>query len=287
MDNKNNYFIMGAVVFVAVLAAGLLLGTLSPQGQNALLAQDSAKSNMYAASVPQGGAIKSASGAEFASTSYGSVIDRKLITVSGSVVKTAAPEEALIEFSVETLDKSASESQKKNADLSAKVRDALKAIGVEEANIKTTSYTLYEEFQWDEFSRKSISSGYRTSNTIEVKILDLSNTGKVIDAAVKAGVNRVSGVTFTLSKESEAQLRTQALKDAAQSAKEKAQSIAAGFGVGVGGLYSASEGYSYVPVYRNLNYAKDAAAEAGGFDTPITPGDVKLTVNVDAQFEIV
>lgn len=211
--------------------------------------------------------------------------DRRLLSVSGSVTKSAAPDRAVVTLSVETLDKSASVSQGENARISDSVRKALAAAGVADSDIKTVSYTLNEEFEWNDMAKKSESKGYRASNSIEVNVQDLSNVGKVIDAAVKGGANRVSSIEFSLSREKENELRTAALLEASANAKARAQSIAKGFGVAVGNLWYANEGYSYVPVYTN--FAKGASPMAAdGYDTPITAGDVKVTVSVDAQFEI-
>lgn len=210
----------------------------------------------------------------------------RLISVSGTITKTASPELAYVMLSVETLDKSASKSQSDNAVLAGKVMDALKNAGIDEKDIETASYSVHEEFQWNASTRKSESIGYRTTNSIQATVRDLSKVGGVIDAAVQAGANSVSGVRFALTKETEAELRTLALQEASVNARAKAQSIATGLGISVGQVYSASENSSYSTPYYAKSYAMDAAGGAESAPTPITPGDIEFSATVSVQFEI-
>src|SRR3989344_4001019 len=219
MHNGKDYAIMAIVVVVAVVAGGLLLGGISQQSAGNY-------ANMkYAPAMMSGAQALSATSAS-SYPGYPWASDRRLISSSGSVAKAYTPDEATLSFSVETLSKDASESQAKNAEISAKVRNAIKALGIADDDIQTSSYTLYPEYQWDEFTKKSEPIGYRTSNSIQITVRDFSLTGKVIDAAVDAGVNRVDNISFTLSKQKEAQVRADLLAQAASTAKSKAELIA-------------------------------------------------------------
>lgn len=208
----------------------------------------------------------------------------RLISVSGTITKTASPELAYVTLSIETIGKSASKSQSDNAVLANKVMDALRNAGIAAEDIETAAYNLREEFEWNESLRKSESVGYRTTNSITAKVRNLNNVGSVIDVAVQAGANSVSGVSFALTKETEAELKTAALQEAAANAQAKAQSIASGLGIGVGQVYSASESSSYVVPYYAKNYAMESAGAAA--PTPISPGEIEFTATVSVQFEI-
>ncbi len=214
---------------------------------------------------------------------------KRLVSVTGKVIKSVSPDQAIIVFSVETLDKSASKSQSDNAKTTTDVLNALKAAGVAEQDIKTVGYNLNEEFEWNETTRKSESTGYRTSHSIQVTLHDLTQTGKVVDAAAQAGANRVNSVTFSLSNAKEDELRTQALQEAAQNARTKATSIATGLGVTLGQVFSASESSSYsTPYYydRMEKTMAGAAQDSAVPSTPITSGDVEFSAMVSVQFEI-
>ncbi len=210
----------------------------------------------------------------------------RLISVSGTVTKTAGPEIAYISLSIETLDKSASKSQSDNAVLANEVMAALESLGIPSDDIETSSYNLREEWEWNDELRKSESIGYKTSNTIRVTVRDLDSVGSVVDAAVSAGANRVDSVSFALTKQTQSDLKTAALKEAAENAREKAQSIASGLGVNVGQVYSASESSVYSVPYYSRSYAVEAEDAAGMAPTPITPGDIEFSATVSVQFEI-
>lgn len=220
----------------------------------------------------------------FAADEAGNAV--RLISVSGTIAKTASPELAYVTVSVQTLDKSASKSQSDNAVIATRVMDALKGAGIAADDIETASYSVNEEFQWNESLRKSESVGYRTTNSITVTVRDLDKVGSTIDAAVQAGANSVSGVSFGLTKQTQSALKTAALKEAAENAKEKAQSIASGLGIGVGQVYSASESSSYITPYYARNYAMDSAGASESVPTPVTPGDIEFSATVSVQFEI-
>lgn len=287
MSEKNVWILPVALVVAAlVIVVGFNLSSLVQQKNGGELAQVQLPSylNKGSSAVSEGTASFAGDGTiSFAADSAGNTT--RLVSVSGTITKTASPELAIVTFGVETLDKSASKSQFDNAALANKVMDALKAAGIDIKDIETASYSVQEDFQWNETLRKSESIGYRTTNNIQVKVRDLAKVGSVIDVAVEAGANHVNGVSFALTKETEASLQTQALQEAAANAKAKAQGIAAGLGISVGAVYSASESSSYVVPYYAKNYAMDSASGASA-PTPVTPGDIEYSATVNVQFEI-
>jgi len=288
-QKSNKLWLIPALLAVAALivAVGLNINALSPKTQDSgkeVIVQIPSYLSKNQSPGLDNTLLPSSNDGVISLAADDSGNSKRLISVTGTVSKTAAPDKAEIILSVETLDKSAAKSQSDNAELSQKVRDALKAAGVDDADIKTSSYNLYEDFQWNESLRKSESIGFKTVNSIQVTVKDLSKTGSVIDAAVQAGANSVSSVSFSLNKQGELELRNAALQEAAANAKTKAQNIATGLGISVGQVFSASESSNYyTPVYRSYDMAAGVAESA---TTPITPGDVEYSVSVSVQFEI-
>jgi len=210
----------------------------------------------------------------------------KTLSVSGSVTKMVTPDKVDIVLSVETLDKLASKSQSNNALIAEAVRKALSDAGVNNSDIKTISYSVYEDFEWNGVLEKSVSVGYRTSNQIQVTLTDITKAGKVVDAAVGAGANRVSSIAFGLSDAKELEVRKTALADASATAKTKANSIASGLGITIGKVYSISESsYGYTPNYKEYDVMA-SSAEGAAPKTPISAGDVEVNATVSVQFEI-
>jgi len=212
--------------------------------------------------------------------------DLKTLNVSGSVTKNVSPDKVDIVLSVETLDKSAQKSQSDNAVIADKVRAALSAAGVASTDIKTVSYSENEDFEYNDVTKKSDSIGFRTINSIQVTLKDVTKAGFVVDAAVGAGANRVSSIAFGLTDAKELEVRKAALQQASNVAKVKADSIAAGLGVAVGKVHSISESsFYYAPNYANYDTSLAGNAVAKTV-TPITSGDIAVDASVSVEFEI-
>ncbi len=289
MKNMKDYALMAAVVAVAVVAGGLVLNGLQPQAPAYIVdtayapSGGSAESSGYARST-----FDSITPAASSAYPYPWPEEKRTISSSGTVAKSFAPDEVKIMFSVETLDRSATQSQIMNADISKKVREALRAAGVADDDIETSSYRLTPTNEWNDFTRKYELKGYTTSNSITVTLKDTTMTGKVIDAGVRSGVNKVSSVYFQLSTSAQTKAKAELLAQAASAAKDKAERIASGLGARIVRLQSAGEGYSYVPAY-NTYYARDAGgtmSESAAPETPISAGDIVVTVSVNAVFEV-
>lgn len=281
--------ILGAALLIVIGLAVWMPGFTTPNGQTApqdIVANVPGNWNAAENSKTIGSVADYTGTLSFAADETGTI--KRLISVTGSVTKTVTPDQAIITLSVETLDKSASKSQSDNANTSTAVVNALKAAGVADADLKTVGYSLNEEFEWNEISRKSESTGYRTTHTYQVTLHDLTKTGSIIDAASNAGANRIQQVSFTLSQAKEDELRIEALKDASQNARTKAESIGTGLGIALGQVYSASENsnYSTPYYYKTMGVAEGMMDSAPAPSTPIQVGDVEFTATVSVQFEI-
>jgi uncharacterized protein YggE len=209
-----------------------------------------------------------------------------LLSVSSTVTKEFAPDMAEIVLSVVTTKDTASESQAENAEKANAVITALKLVGVRDNQIETTGYRVNQQYEWDRDVEKSVPTGYKTTNTIKITLDNLNIVGSVVDAAVKAGANDVSSISFTLSENAQMQAKNEVLQEAAMYAKSKAQNIASGLNVVIGEVHSISEtSYNYYPNYRSYDMIESAVA--GSVEpTPVSPSDVSISATVSVQFEI-
>ena len=194
----------------------------------------------------------------------------------------AAPDRATILFSVETRGATAAEASGQNAEKQQAVIAALRAAGLGEAQVKTVSYTIDPEMQYEEVSRRSRVIGYIARNTVSAEVRDLATMGRVIDAAVRAGSNGVSSLNFW-STEREA-LRLEALQGAMARACREAQAMATAAGGSLGPLMQASTSDYQTPYPQPVQMMR---AEAAAADTPIVPGDVSVRVNVQTRWYFV
>jgi len=209
-----------------------------------------------------------AGGADAATTATTSTGDT--VTVNGTGTVTAVPDQAEFDFTVQTKATTAAAALSRNGTDTKAVIAAVEGTGVPDANIQTTDVSLDPVMSNDGTSIV----GYTASDSIAVTKLSIAKAGSVVDAAVGAGANSVSGPSLTLS--SQDALYNDALKAAVAQARTKAQALADAAGRTLGDVVSIVEGGGQVP----LPFAVGAAAPKAG--TPIQPGteDVQATVTV-------
>src|SRR4051794_24104290 len=159
----------------------------------------------------------------------------KTITVTGNGSVTAVPDRATFGFSIETRAKTASAALTQNSADATAVIAALKDAGVTSANIQTSQVSLNPQTSQD----GTTIVGYAASNSVTVRTA-LASAGKIVDAAVGAGANGVSGPNLDVS--DQASLYRDALHKAVDNAKLKAQALADATGLSLGAVLTVTEG---------------------------------------------
>lgn len=203
--------------------------------------------------------------------------DPKTISLTGSGSASAQADQASINLGVQITSESASDAISENADSMTAVIEAIKALGVSEDDIVTTSYSVYPQYDWTESGR--VFKGYTVTNLVQVTVKDLDIVGDVIDAAAVAGANQINGISFELSDAKREELKTNAYIAAMGDAQDKADVIAETLGLTITGVQSVNE-YSYTPV-RSYEYAESVAMDgAKSFSTPIVSGELSVTVSI-------
>lgn len=223
------------------------------------------------------------------------------VTASGDVY--AEPDLARVTIGVVTEAATSTEAMNDNAEAMSKVIDAIKGLGIDEKDIRTSTVSLQPkyEYQYPTSARSpdspdkavppmpsptpptSLSTkivGYTATNTVTVTVRDLSKVGKVIDEGYSGGANQIQGVSFMLSDEKGADVYKDALKKAVAEAKDKASVIADAAGISDYKLKTISENSQYIPLAYDTMGRSAAAGMAAMAPTPISPGQNKVTANV-------
>jgi uncharacterized protein YggE len=181
----------------------------------------------------------------------------KTITVSGDGSVTAVPDRATFNFSIETRAKTASAALTQNSADATAVIAALKDAGITSANIQTSQVSLNPQTSQD----GTTIVGYAASNSVTVRTA-LTTAGKIVDAAVGAGANGVSGPSLDVSDQTS--LYRDALHKAVDNAKLKAQALADATGLSLGSVLTVTEGGSATPFpISDKMSAAGAPIEAG------------------------
>ncbi|PYS50237.1 MAG: hypothetical protein DMG13_21570, partial [Acidobacteria bacterium] len=125
--------------------------------------------------------------------------------------------------------------------------------------------------------------GYSASNVVTVRLEDLSLIGPVIDAGLKAGANQLEGVQFGLRNDLPS--REQALRQAVNEARSKAQIMADALGVKLIDVLEVLEGgISVAPLNGTIGRLTVAAMDA--VPTPVSAGQLEVHANVTIRYRI-
>lgn len=211
------------------------------------------------------------------------------ITVSDTGTVYAKPDLALTTFSVITEAETVAEAMNGNTEKMNAVIDSVKEQGVEEKDLKTTSFNIYPRYEWHEKETcippcpqgKRVLVGYEVRQSLQVKIRNLDKVGTIIQVGTDAGAGQVSDLQFTIDKQDE--LKKQAREQAIEKAKTKARELASQLGVNLVRISNFSES-SIVPRYYGLEKIAVPGAEE---ETPqIEIGENKIEVTVTITYEI-
>jgi uncharacterized protein YggE len=194
----------------------------------------------------------------------------RVITTSGVGSVTTVPDRAHFSFGVQIQARTASQALENSDAQLRRVVAALRGAGVAPADIQTEQ--VYLSPRTSEDGGEIL--GYTAVSSVSVRVRDLGRAGAVVDAAVGAGANQVSGPALTRS-DQEALYRN-ALRDAYADARAKAQALASAAGVTLGNVTAVVEGGGVMPVAEG----RDAAT------TAIEPGTQELQATVTVTFAV-
>lgn len=202
------------------------------------------------------------------------------VSATGEVRR--VPDVAIITAGVVTKAATAELALQQTATRMQRVRTALKAAGIQDRDIQTSSVSLNPEYRYENNQAPQL-TGYTASNQVTVRFRDIARSGKILDALVAQGANQINGPTLTI--------------DQPEAALDEARSRAIAAGKARADLYARSMGMRVVRVV--------AVSESGGFAPPppppmpmmmqargerdstnIDPGEQKLQVNLAMTFEL-
>ena len=195
------------------------------------------------------------------------------------------PDRAQVLIGVQTRAATAAQAGADNARKTRAVIDAVKARGIPAAQIATSEYNLYPEYdpQPREGPQLPRVIGYVANNTVRIEVRQLDQVGPVIDAALAAGANMVNTIQFFASNVDVA--RRAALAEAVVRARADADALAKAAGGSLGALLELNTQSPPVRPYpAERAMMRLSAADA---QTPIEPGQQTLAVWVSGRWAFV
>ena len=206
------------------------------------------------------------------------------IWVSGNGKVMVTPDIVTLRLGIEAQEATVAEAQARAAEAMDRVMAALVDNGVAEKDIQTQYFSIRQVTKWDREKEKEIVVGYRVTNKVNVRIREIDKAGVIIDAVAYSGgdLTRIDSIGFSVDDPSAyyEEARQKAMADA----RTKAEQLADLGGVKLGKPTYISEG-TVIPPYPRALYEK-AGAVAVPDETPISPGEIEISLTVQVVYAI-
>lgn len=215
------------------------------------------------------------------------------ITVNGEGEAFAIPDIASFSFSVSEDGKTASEAQAAVTKKMDAILEALKELGIEEKDIKTSDYSFYPKYVYTPIyciaapcpGGKQTQDGYTASHSVSVKVRETEKAGQALSVAGENGAANLSSIMFTVDDQDK--IVDEARAEAIADAKKKAQMLADELGVKLVRVmgYSDNQGGGPIPYFREAGMGGDMASFQAKVPT-LPTGENKVSVTVSVTYEI-
>ena len=204
------------------------------------------------------------------------------INVTGEGRVSAAPDIATIRLGVRVEAATVEEARERAAQLQTAVVDAVKGNGIENRDVQTSNFSIQPVYSGD--PTRSIRA-YAVTNTLSLKVRELTSLSKVIDDATRAGSTSttVQGLSFGIDEPE--QLKAAARELAIEQAKQRAEDTARVAGVSLGKPISISEGY-HGGSFDGAAQASAPRTSTADTPTPIESGELDVVVTVQMVYRI-
>jgi hypothetical protein len=208
------------------------------------------------------------------------------IRVAGSGSAEAEPNQGVVRVTVVATAADAATARQRLAANTSRMREALRAAGVDEGQITTRRYDIYQDRRRPREDGEEPRVQYRAMHAFEITVSETDRVGPVIDTAVQNGATEVDDVQFTLTAERRRELERDARQAAMADAREKARSLAGESNLTVTGVKVIRTSASGAPrPYQGGAAATETPAPTAAPDTDLESGPVTVVTSVEVVYE--
>lgn len=210
---------------------------------------------------------------------------KETVSVSGIGKVSLVPDRVTFTLGVQTIAPTVDDAVNQNNAKVAQAIAALKKAGAADKEIRTSNFSIYPQQDYSQGRLPRI-LGYQVSNNITVTREKVADAGRLLQAAISAGVNQASGLSFLVA--DPARGRDEALKLAFQDARAKAQTLAVAAGRSIGPALMISEGMQqgYPPPEPRFMAKAAAMSTEAVSDVPVEQGSEEVSYTVSVVFEL-
>jgi uncharacterized protein len=204
------------------------------------------------------------------------------IWVTGEGKVKVIPDVVNIQLGIQTQAKTIADAQAQATKAMNDVMSALTTNGVAEKDIQTQYYNIQQLTKWDNDKQEQIVTGYQVTNMVNAKIREIVKAGTIIDTATQAGgdLTRVNSLQFSVDDPTiyYDQAREKAMADANDTATQLAKLSDVKLGKAIYISETNVLTPQTVPIYK--------AATDSSSSTPISAGELEITINVQVTYAI-
>lgn len=205
------------------------------------------------------------------------------VTVVGTGRVSLQPDRYTFTAGVQTQAATVEDAVNENNTRVSAVVAALKKAGAADADIHTSGFSIYPQQDYQQGHPPRI-LGYQVTNNITVTRKQAGDAGKLLQAAISAGVNTASGLSFDVSDPRRG--RDEVLKAAFDDARSKAAVLATAAGRTLGRALTINELGTQAPPPRPPMLRTAMAVNAAVSEVPVESGAQEVTSSVTVVFEL-
>jgi|GEM_PF-408573 len=214
--------------------------------------------------------------------------DPPVVNVHGRGEVEVDPDRAHVSFAVETESESAREAAEENAQRMTGVLDAVRSAGEDLPGfrVETSGYSLVPRYRTPRETSIREIAGYTARNHVVVTVDDVDQVGRLMDAALQNGANRMAGLHFSI--QDPEPHREAALQEAVRKARTEARIMAEALGMRLGPPIQV-DGGAEIPGPRSRVDGMTVAfmaEEAMAAPTPVEAGTQTISANVSIRFRL-
>jgi uncharacterized protein YggE len=204
------------------------------------------------------------------------------ISMSGYAEQKVVPDTATLNIGVVVQSETAKEASDENAAIMSAVMAELKALGLQDKEIRTSYVSVYPVYSYANDTQTI--TGYSASNSVQITTTKLDNLSEIIDRSTAAGANEIGSISFSVSDEKKKQLSEDLMNEAVADASSKADALSKSLGVKITGVQTSSISESSGSrVYYDMAMEEKAT---GAVSTPIQPGESTVSMSVQVTYYI-
>ena len=204
----------------------------------------------------------------------------RTVTVNGFGKVTGNNDIAVTTIGYSNTNKDVAKAQADNKKVMDQIYAELKKMGVADKDMQS-NYTIYPDYNYTQDKGQEL-KGYRVTNSLTIKIRDLSKISDTLALAGKYGATEVSGLSFTI--DDPENLKSQARDKALADVRLKAAHLANVLRMRLGGIVSYNEYEGGNDIYQQKVFL--GAEVGGGGPMAVSGGSKDVAMNVSITYEV-